>query len=115
VTLFSGDGGLSAELCADPWPSFGRAESSFSLVCFGGAASCGTLPWHSFDRGRDRHADACRQTVHTQSTPCHHLARVLVLVVGCPGAILSFPMLAIAKIVCDRVKSLAAFGHFPEG
>jgi len=48
------------------------------------AASCGTLPWHSFDRGRDRHADACGQTVHTQSSPCHHLARVLVLVVGCP-------------------------------
>ena len=34
---------------------------------------------------------------------------------GVPGAILSFPMLAIAKIVCDRVKSLAAFGHFLEG
>ncbi len=34
---------------------------------------------------------------------------------GVPGAILSFPMLAITKIVCDRVKSLAAFGHFLEG
>jgi len=34
---------------------------------------------------------------------------------GVPGAILSFPMLAIAKIVCDRVKSLAVFGHFLEG
>jgi predicted PurR-regulated permease PerM len=34
---------------------------------------------------------------------------------GVPGAILSVPMLAIAKIVCDRVRPLAAFGHFLEG
>jgi predicted PurR-regulated permease PerM len=34
---------------------------------------------------------------------------------GVPGAILSVPMLAIAKIICDRVKSLAAFGHFLGG
>lgn len=34
---------------------------------------------------------------------------------GVPGAILSVPMLAIAKIICDRLKSLAAFGHFLEG
>jgi predicted PurR-regulated permease PerM len=34
---------------------------------------------------------------------------------GVPGAILSVPMLAITKIICDRVQSLAAFGHFLEG
>ena len=34
---------------------------------------------------------------------------------GIPGAILSVPMLAIAKIVCDRVRPLAAFGHFLAG
>jgi predicted PurR-regulated permease PerM len=34
---------------------------------------------------------------------------------GVPGAILSTPMLAITKIVCDRIQSLAAFGHFIEG
>jgi predicted PurR-regulated permease PerM len=34
---------------------------------------------------------------------------------GVPGAILSVPMLAIAKIICDRVQSLAAFGHFLGG
>ena len=34
---------------------------------------------------------------------------------GIPGAILSVPMLAITKIVCDRVRPLAAFGHFLEG
>jgi predicted PurR-regulated permease PerM len=34
---------------------------------------------------------------------------------GIPGAILSVPMLAIAKIVCDRVRPFAAFGHFLEG
>ena len=32
-----------------------------------------------------------------------------------PGAILSMPMLAITKIICDRVRPLAAFGHFLEG
>ena len=34
---------------------------------------------------------------------------------GIPGVILSVPMLAITKIVCDRVRPLAAFGHFLEG
>jgi predicted PurR-regulated permease PerM len=34
---------------------------------------------------------------------------------GVPGAILSVPMLAVIKIVCDRVRPLAAFGHFLEG
>jgi predicted PurR-regulated permease PerM len=34
---------------------------------------------------------------------------------GIPGAILSVPMLAITKIICDRVQALAAFGHFLEG
>jgi len=34
---------------------------------------------------------------------------------GVPGAILSVPMLAITKIICDRVQSLMAFGHFLEG
>jgi predicted PurR-regulated permease PerM len=34
---------------------------------------------------------------------------------GIPGAILSVPMLAIAKIVCDRVRPFVALGHFLEG
>lgn len=34
---------------------------------------------------------------------------------GIPGVILSVPMLAVAKIICDRVRPLAAFGHFLEG
>jgi predicted PurR-regulated permease PerM len=33
---------------------------------------------------------------------------------GIPGAILSVPMLAISKIICDRVRPLAAFGHVLE-
>jgi predicted PurR-regulated permease PerM len=33
---------------------------------------------------------------------------------GIPGAILSVPMLAVTKIICDRVRPLAAFGHFLE-
>ena len=34
---------------------------------------------------------------------------------GVPGAIIATPMLAVIKIVCDRIQSLAAFGHFIEG
>jgi predicted PurR-regulated permease PerM len=34
---------------------------------------------------------------------------------GVPGAILATPMLAITKIVCDRIDPLMAFGHFIEG
>jgi predicted PurR-regulated permease PerM len=34
---------------------------------------------------------------------------------GVPGGILSMPMLAITKIICDRLQPLAAFGHFLEG
>jgi len=34
---------------------------------------------------------------------------------GIAGAILSVPMLAIAKIVCDRIRPLVALGHFLEG
>jgi predicted PurR-regulated permease PerM len=52
-----------------------------------------------------------------------HVPRVLgallpvaaVLALVAPGAILSVPILAIMKIVCDRVRPLAAFGHFLEG
>jgi predicted PurR-regulated permease PerM len=34
---------------------------------------------------------------------------------GVPGAILAVPILAILKIVCDRVRALRALGHFLEG
>ncbi|MBV9251153.1 MAG: AI-2E family transporter [Acetobacteraceae bacterium] len=34
---------------------------------------------------------------------------------GVAGAILAVPMLAIAKIICDDLKPLRAFGHFLEG
>ncbi len=34
---------------------------------------------------------------------------------GVPGAILAVPLLAILKIVCDRVVPLKALGHFLEG
>jgi predicted PurR-regulated permease PerM len=34
---------------------------------------------------------------------------------GVPGAILSAPILAITKIVCDRIRPLAALGHILSG
>jgi hypothetical protein len=43
------------------------------------------------------------------------VAGVLVLDVGVPGAILAVPMLAILKIISDRLRPLKALGHFLEG
>jgi predicted PurR-regulated permease PerM len=34
---------------------------------------------------------------------------------GVPGAILSAPILATTKLVCDRIRPLAAFGHILAG
>ena len=34
---------------------------------------------------------------------------------GVPGAILSVPMLAITKVICDRIGTLMPFGRFLEG
>jgi predicted PurR-regulated permease PerM len=34
---------------------------------------------------------------------------------GVPGAILATPMLAVTKIICDRIEALKPFGHFIEG
>jgi predicted PurR-regulated permease PerM len=34
---------------------------------------------------------------------------------GVLGVILAMPMLAVTKIICDRIEPLAAFGHFIEG
>jgi predicted PurR-regulated permease PerM len=34
---------------------------------------------------------------------------------GVPGAVIAVPMLAISKIVCDRIRGLSAFGHFLGG
>jgi predicted PurR-regulated permease PerM len=34
---------------------------------------------------------------------------------GIPGAVIAVPLLAITKIVCDRIRPLAAFGHLLEG
>jgi hypothetical protein len=42
-------------------------------------------------------------------------AGVLVLDVGRTRAVLSTPMLAITKIICDRIRPLMAFGHFMDG
>jgi len=34
---------------------------------------------------------------------------------GVPGAILATPILAVSKIICDRIEALAPLGHFMEG
>jgi predicted PurR-regulated permease PerM len=34
---------------------------------------------------------------------------------GVPGAVMAVPMVAISKIICDRIRGLSAFGHFLGG
>ena len=85
-----GDGGLFAELCADPRHCFGRFDLFVRWPVdprhtLASATSGGALFWISFDRGRDCNAVASSQTVHPKSRPRHHLARLLVLDVGYSG------------------------------
>ena len=52
---------------------------------------------------------------HSQPCPPHSSPVFWFWMWGIPGVILSMPMLAITKIICDRLQPLAAFGHFLEG
>jgi predicted PurR-regulated permease PerM len=83
------------------------------IFLLAGALVVRVVPRDPSDRGRDRNADAARKAFRPKSSPGYRVSRFLVLDVGSSGQ--SVPMLAITKIVCDRVQPLAAFGHFLEG
>jgi hypothetical protein len=69
-------------------------------------APSGALSRHPYDGGRDSDAVPSCKAIYPQSGFRGFLFRVLVLAVGLPGAILSAP-----KLVCDRIRPLAAFGY----
>ena len=66
-------------------------------------------------------APCCTRALPLDPTVRETIPRFMVMIdkvrerAGIPGVILSVPMLAIAKIICDRLTPLAAFGHFLEG
>ena len=70
-----------------------------------GFVAAGPLPRHPPRRGRNPDADAASAALHFEPSAGHLGASVLVLDVG-RGAILAVPLLAMVKIVCDRVLSL---------
>ena len=115
-----GDGRIHSELCPDS-----RARRSFfhfpirrlahDRLDLASPAPGGALCRHPRDGGRDGDADAPRQTIYAQSGSRYLLFRVLVLAVGCPWRDFSAPILATTKIVCDRVRPLAALGHILAG
>ena len=68
---------------------------------------------HGFARNRDFASFSARRTINP-------VAVILSLIFwywmwGVPGAILAVPMLAIIKIICDRLRPFRAFGHLLEG
>jgi hypothetical protein len=75
----------------------------------------GALRRHPRDGGRDGDADATRQTLHAQSVLVIFSFMFWFWLWGVPGAILSALILATTKIVCDRIRPLAAFGHILAG
>jgi hypothetical protein len=115
-----GDGRIHSQLCTDS-----RARRSYFYLPvrrltydhfdMASPAPGGALWRHPCDRGRNGDADASRKTIHAN--------RVLVVfsfvfwfwLWGVPGAILSAPILATTKIVCDRIRPLAALGHILAG
>ena len=115
-----GRGRLRAELRADPGPD-GRdrrvpdGERPVTRRDLVGTAAGRPLFRHPHRRGRGRDADAAGPPVHHQSGGGDPGADFLVLDVGCTGAILAVPLLAVTKIICDDLRPLRAFGHLLEG
>ena len=114
-----GNGSLSPQLYSDPRPIIGVV-----IFLFVGLLTVDTLWWRSCQlrctcdpsrRRRDRDADTACPALHDKSGAGHPLAGVLVLDVGRSGALLAMPMLAIIKIICDRIRPFMAFGRFIEG
>jgi predicted PurR-regulated permease PerM len=112
-----GDGGLFAELCADPRHCFGRFDLSarWPRHPLASATSCGAYFGFHLIEG-----ETVRPLLLARRFTLNPVLVIISLVFwfwmwGIPGVILSMPMLAITKIICDRLQPLAAFGHFLEG
>jgi len=86
--------GRRARVGRADFPARGPADNRHILA---GVSPRGSLFGHTSGRGRGGNAVASGETLHPQSCTRDPIARLLVLDVGIPGAILSVPMLAIAK------------------
>jgi predicted PurR-regulated permease PerM len=113
-------GSILPELCSDTRPilwghslSGGRLDQHGTRL--GGSFAGGSLLRYSRRRGGDRHANAAREPLYDKSRRSDPVVVFLVLDMGGPGAILAVPMLAIIKIISDRIRPLRAFGHLLEG
>jgi hypothetical protein len=111
-----GDCRIHSELCPDyrarrshsRFPVRRLTHHHFDLAS---PAPGGALWRHPCDRRGNGDANASRQTIHAQSGSGGLLFRFWFWLWGIPGAILSAPNLATTKIVCDRIRPLAALGH----
>jgi hypothetical protein len=75
----------------------------------------GALWRHLSDRGRNGDADAFDRRFTLNPVLVVFSFVFWFWLWGVPGAILSTPILATTKIVCDRIRLLAALGHILAG
>ena len=70
---------------------------------------------NSHRRGRNHYPDDFGKTIHPEPGISDYFVVLLVRALGVPGALLAVPILAVAKIVCDRVEPLHPAGHLIGG
>jgi hypothetical protein len=114
------DGGLSAQLCADHRHCFGRVDISSRWLVDLDTLWQALLPAGLYLGLHLIEGETITPMLLARRFTLNPVLVIISLVFwfwmwGIPGMILSVPMLAIAKIICDRVRPLAALGHFLEG
>jgi hypothetical protein len=115
-----GDSRIHSELCPDYWTRRSHFYLSVRRLAhdrldLASSALDGALWRHPCNRERNGDADASSQTIHAQSGSSGFSFVFWFSLWGVPGAILSAPILATTKLVCDRIRPLAAFGHILAG
>ena len=86
----------------------GLRELRLALVCPDPSRHLSPDPHR---RGRDDHADVARQAVHPEPSAGDRFVVLLAYALGIPGALLAVPLLAIFKIIADRIDPLKPIGH----
>jgi hypothetical protein len=114
-----GDSGLSAELCADPRNCFGRVDLLLAGLLTLDSLWQALLPAALYLGFHLIEGETVTPMLLARWFTLNPVLVIISLVFwfwmwGIPGAILSVPMLAITKIICDSIRPLAAFGHFLE-
>jgi predicted PurR-regulated permease PerM len=112
--------GLSAELCADPRHCFGVVIFLLAGLLIIDPLWQALLPAGLYLGLHLIEGETATPMLLARRFTLNPVLVIISLVFwfwmwGVPGAILAVPMLAITKIICDRVRPLTAFGHFLEG